>query len=467
MDLMRRFRRDYQFVYDHITMTASPRRPQQGSVSTPAFLPGATVGSYGSETQTQHSGSSPGQRESGTLGAQGGAVGPIDSVFAANSVVSTADSTLTSAPAVSPGDDVERVLAELQRRKNSQEGGHYLDQLEACARRVRDVKNEIERSQNWLLGAIYRSMRQIALLQTDIQYKLKRDVDWMKKLTQGQNEYFLHLEQIEKLPIIYQHLLNEIVRRRNYNVLFESEVIAASEKIAAFRREETRQREGFMQHYGLHLPPIFFKAIPTLKDKPPYFSPTLTDPQWLPEVSSEDVDRHCIATEFSLGVSEAGTEASSLEGGDAHKEALLRRFAAVGNEVSAMSHASEVPQSPLPTGALAPTNAPSQQIGERGTDSPHAFEPSTSAGEAAAHLGGSVILRAEPAAREETYQKLALQCSRLEYQNAQYVRIIAELLAERKGGQVRQSTFISLLFHCLASLTMHWFVYSHCRMLSR
>ena len=38
-----------------------------------------------------------------------------------------------------------------------------------------------------------------------------------------------------------------------------------------------RQRESFMKLYGQHLPPIFFKSIPSLKEKPPYFSPTLSD----------------------------------------------------------------------------------------------------------------------------------------------------------------------------------------------
>jgi hypothetical protein len=432
---MRRFRRDYQFVYDHITLTSSPRRPSAAASNKPgtSLLPdSAVVGSFGSDPSEGSL-----QRDGATLGAQGGASGPVDSVFATESALA---STLAIA---SPSDDVERVLAELQRRKNSQEGGHYLEMLEACARRVREAKNEIERSQNWLLGAIYRSMRQIALLQTDIQYKLKRDVDWMKKLSQGHNEYFVHLEQIEKLPVVYQHLLNEIVRRRNYNTLFEAEVVAASDKIAAFRREETKQREGFMQHYGLHLPPIFFKAIPTLKDKPPYFSPTLTDPQWLPEVSSEDVDRTYIAAEFSIGEQSVGSRGTAHSGGgtDQDKEALLRRFATAGNEVSAMSHGGDVSPSLQTAGAMV-TGQPTLLGADRSAESPHSIETGVgrhagTGASAEADLGGSVILRAEPAVREDAFHRLALQCSRLEYQNAQYVRIIAELLAERKGNQVR------------------------------
>ena len=44
-------------------------------------------------------------------------------------------------------------------------GGHYLELMESRVKRVKESKNEIERSQNWLLRSIYRLMRQIALLQ--------------------------------------------------------------------------------------------------------------------------------------------------------------------------------------------------------------------------------------------------------------------------------------------------------------
>lgn len=325
-DIMRRFRRDYQFVYEHIIHTSSPRQSalshntaasaattvaggatDTSNVNASTNNPGGDNSCSGAEefNTSSNMASSP-ERESFALQTFGG---PIDAALGADrdraSFCSGASESVMTSP-VSPGDDVDRVLAELQRRKNSQEGGHYLQLLEQCARRVRDAKAEIERSQNWLLRSIYRLMRQIALLQTDIQFKLKRDVEWMRKLTVGHNEYFLHLEQIAKLPTLYQHLLNEIVRRRNYNALFENEVIAASERISTFRQEETKHREQFMQIYGLHLPPIFFKAIPTLKDKPPYFSPTLTDPQWLPEVNYEDVDRTYLTGEMTSSQPQAG-----------------------------------------------------------------------------------------------------------------------------------------------------------------
>lgn len=87
--------------------------------------------------------------------------GPIDSLFSTDPSSSAPDATSP----VHPSDDVERVLADLQRRRNGQEGGHYLELMDFRVKRVRECKNEIERSQNWLLRSIYRLMRQIALLQ--------------------------------------------------------------------------------------------------------------------------------------------------------------------------------------------------------------------------------------------------------------------------------------------------------------
>eukprot|EP01032_Pedospumella_encystans_P013316 gene13316-15338_t len=328
-EVMRRFRRDYQFVYEHITHCTSPSRnsqqqhqPMQGAggafdaagddASVSSAPPHAPPRQDSPESHHHHT-----HRDSFATCA--GAGGPIDVALMShsNSTINTANTTTagTAVPgvAVLPSDDVDSVLVELQRRKNSHKGGHYLELMESRVKRVKESKNEIERSQNWLLRSIYRLMRQIALLQTDIQYKLKRDVEWMKKLNSGHNEYFLHLQNVTKLPIVYHHTLNEIVRRRSYNALFENEVVSASEKISSFRTEETKQREAFMQSYGLHLPSIFFRAIPTLKEKPPYFSPTLTDPQWLPDIHYEDVDRAFLTADF-VGNNSTNTN-NSVDGG--------------------------------------------------------------------------------------------------------------------------------------------------------
>lgn len=490
-EIMRRFRRDYQFVYDHITHSSSPSRQStlnrttattaQGLQSTATDAPssGPNTGG-GDEFNTSTNLAASPERESFAMATFGG---PIDAVLGTDrgSFSSATESVMTSP--VSPGDDVDRVLAELQRRKNSQEGGHYIQLMEQRVRRVRDAKSEIERSQNWLLRSIYRLMRQIALLQTDIQFKLKRDVEWMRKLTAGHNEYFLHLEQIAKLPIVYQHLLNEIVRRRNYNALFENEVIAASERIANFRLEETKHREQFMQTYGLHLPPIFFKAIPTLKDKPPYFSPTLTDPQWLPEVNYEDVDRTYLTGDLSphqqvsflgsalgdaetvnteqdraaglLAADDSRSDGRGNTGGpsdgfgdranrdsatmsstpitESNLNALLNKFGRADEGIDDASNISGL------TGGMQ-SNSISKQL-------PSQAHPTTRGGGGGLHvdtaedgegMGGSVILRAMPNdPQSDSYQLLMQKYSKLAYENSQLLFKMAELKKQLEESKVQ------------------------------
>jgi hypothetical protein len=40
------------------------------------------------------------------------------------------------------------------------------------------------------------------------------------------------------------------------------------------------------------LPPIFFSLIPSLKEKPPYFNITVTDEQWLPEITLAELEKY-------------------------------------------------------------------------------------------------------------------------------------------------------------------------------
>jgi len=54
-----------------------------------------------------------------------------------------------------------------------------------------------------------------------------------------------------------------------------------------------------------------------LKEKPPYFSPTLTDPQWLPEVHYEDVDRTYLSQEYGVGGVGSGGAGNVSVGGSA------------------------------------------------------------------------------------------------------------------------------------------------------
>lgn len=59
-------------------------------------------------------------------------------------------------------------------------------------------------------------MKQVAHIQTDIQFKLRKGMDLMKKWRQGDNGYFQHLERIEHLPESYRQFLKEVLRRKQY-----------------------------------------------------------------------------------------------------------------------------------------------------------------------------------------------------------------------------------------------------------
>jgi hypothetical protein len=126
----------------------------------------------------------------------------------------------------------------------------------------------------------------------------------MKKWQKGHNEYFSHLEHVSKLPEAYESFLLEIVRRRAYDKvdnncscsaphatkflwlirmqIFELKVRDCSNDIASFRASETSRRDVFLRSALPHLPPLFFKMVPSLNEKPPYFTPSLTAVSDLP-----------------------------------------------------------------------------------------------------------------------------------------------------------------------------------------
>jgi hypothetical protein len=61
----------------------------------------------------------------------------------------------------------------------------------------------------------------------------------MKKWQSGHNEYFSHLEHVNRLPEAYEGLLLELVRRRAFNCVYEARITAIANDIAAFRAAET------------------------------------------------------------------------------------------------------------------------------------------------------------------------------------------------------------------------------------
>lgn len=98
--------------------------------------------------------------------------------------------------------DQSSILESLESKKQYLENQQISALMEARVREVKAAKIEIEKSKNLLVRAIYMIMRHIALLQTDIQYKLRRDIEWMKKFSSSHNDSFKHLEHIGRLPAV-------------------------------------------------------------------------------------------------------------------------------------------------------------------------------------------------------------------------------------------------------------------------
>jgi hypothetical protein len=134
------------------------------------------------------------------------------------------------------------------------------------------------------------TLRQIQNIQNKIQFSLKKDIDWMKKVNSGNNEYLNHLQGLSLLPSAYENLLIELVRRKEQFSRLQSYLTPIKNTIKDYREIEIKHRETFMKEYGVHLPPFFLKLIPSLKSKPPYFD--LEEPiekQKLPEISENDL----------------------------------------------------------------------------------------------------------------------------------------------------------------------------------
>ncbi|CAE7342681.1 unnamed protein product [Symbiodinium microadriaticum] len=181
--------------------------------------------------------------------------------------------------------DLVKALASGSRKQDSE----VLQPMEERCARMMESKGDIERAKNRLAEEVYRVMRQVAVIQTDIQFKLKKGMDLMKKWRHGHNGYFQHLERMQSLPEAYRDFLLEVIRRNRYTADFEELIQESVEKIKRFRDLETERRAKFMATCGSNLSPFFFDSVPSLIEKPPYFSATVTERQQLPEVTLEDV----------------------------------------------------------------------------------------------------------------------------------------------------------------------------------
>jgi hypothetical protein len=168
------------------------------------------------------------------------------------------------------GTEDRKIVNYLESKRREITELQLFEQMEMRAEKVKAVKLKMEQSQEHLGKQLFQTLRKIALVQSDIQYKVKKEIDWMKKLLLGSREgFYKHLSQLYHLPKHYLQLERELARRNAYNQFVSTELLNTFSRLESARDEEILRREEFMKLHGSNLPPIFFKSFPSLKEKPP------------------------------------------------------------------------------------------------------------------------------------------------------------------------------------------------------
>ena len=183
--------------------------------------------------------------------------------------------------------DIDASIGSIAKRIRAHFNSVPFDQKE-IVKEAANVKSFFELSFDEISSNVFARLREIALIQHDIQFTIKKkDLESMKRLTNSRNNYFDHLNSIKNLPSFYTEFIKEICRRRKYNEVFENELQSFSDRITSIRLHEIDHRKAFMENIGIHLPPIFREFVPTLKNNPPYVSYEVTDFQELPVITGE------------------------------------------------------------------------------------------------------------------------------------------------------------------------------------
>lgn len=205
-----------------------------------------------------------------------------------SNVSSLSASVTGAAPVVSNEEALVKALSDLEGGRIKQDASVLQPMRDRCIA-IMKQKDQLALMKNAFTSEIFGIMRRVSAIQTEIQYKLKKGLELMRKWRKGHNGYFLHLEHVESLPQAYLSFLREIMRRRMYGQEFQELVTAVTEEVTSFREAETERRERFMNAAGAHLPPLFFTMVPSLRDKPPFVNITITEDQWVPEIQPADI----------------------------------------------------------------------------------------------------------------------------------------------------------------------------------
>ena len=211
---------------------------------------------------------------------------------------------------VSSFDELDRVVALLRSEGNDDEKG-TLD--EGLRKLVDNFEQQFKMHQDVLLPAMqkrverctkfredilsirtaftehmYKSFKKSGEEQTKI-HKLKRRIEMMAKLYRGQNEYFRHLKGVSNLSAVYDAFIVEILRRKEFSSMYADKIDTSLNEITSLRKEETVKREKFIRKYGNDIPAVLMNIVPSIREKPPYLTTSLTAEQWLPDIDMSDL----------------------------------------------------------------------------------------------------------------------------------------------------------------------------------
>ena len=196
---MSKLREDYQFVYDTLSLRASmlvtPLAPSgsgagmEGSNSTQGSAgsrgSGASLGSGGSGGSAKNSGDSV-MDPHPTGGSTDSIVSDMATVKQAavsgtEALVSAVPATIPVTPAAtsdsSEEEDVMALLRSLESRRKIQETD-VLARMVARCETMMEAKETVAQRKGDLVGSVFSSMKAIASVQTDIQFKLKKGGHW-------------------------------------------------------------------------------------------------------------------------------------------------------------------------------------------------------------------------------------------------------------------------------------------------
>jgi len=224
----------------------------------------------------------------------------------------------------------------------------FLLRMKERCRMIADFKSKLEEQREINGKTLMRVLREIAAVQTDIQFKLKKEMEWIKKwINAGGDGYFRHLCQISEFPVHFEELLQEIRRRNRYNSRLKEEIQELKQRVEERRKDEILSREMFMKKTGINLPPIFLTLMPSLKDKPPAINFEEETFESLPDL--EEVDSNYVDTannELEKGVMVGDSlllpqpEVVVLE--DKSRETQLHHLKAIQHDLSEIQRTSHL-----------------------------------------------------------------------------------------------------------------------------